>query len=159
MYRIFSHKLRAFPGPFWARVSKLWTCKIHLRGEYHRETAKLHQIYGDIVRVAPNELDINNVDAIKVIYGAGSKFYKGPWYDGPSATGEARGVQATKDHAKHRLRRRNWSQANSGAAMVAFEPLMVRHLNDFIDQIRTRGEVDIAHWYNFLSFDIMGDLT
>ncbi|EXJ59298.1 uncharacterized protein A1O5_12179 [Cladophialophora psammophila CBS 110553] len=159
IYRTFFHRLRAFPGPFWARVSKLWTCEIHLRGDYHRETVRLHQKYGDIVRVAPNELDINDVEAIKLIYGSGSKLYKGPWYDGPSATGEARSIQGTKDHGKHRLRRKTWAQGNSGAAMIEFEPLMVQHLNVFIEQIRARKEVDIAHWYNFLSFDIMGDLT
>ncbi|KIX99293.1 uncharacterized protein Z520_04869 [Fonsecaea multimorphosa CBS 102226] len=159
IYRVFFHRLRAFPGPFWARVTKLWTRESHLRGEYHRDSLELHHKYGDIVRVAPNELDINDLEAIKLIYGPGSKLYKGPWYDGPSATAEARSIQGTKDHAIHRSRRKVWSQGNSGSAMAEFEPLMVRHVDEFIEQIRLRKEVDIALWINFLSFDIMGDLT
>jgi cytochrome P450 len=75
------------------------------------------------------------------------------------ASGEARALQSVVDHSVHRSRRKTWSQGNSGAAMVAFEPLMVHHLNEFINQVRARKEVDIARWYNFLSFDIMGDLT
>jgi cytochrome P450 len=108
--------------------------------------------------VAPNELDINDVEAIKVIYGSGSRFHKGVWYDGPSATGEARGVQAEKDHAVHRMRRKTWAQSNSQTAILELEPLVVRHLNDFIEQVRARQEVDIGDWFSFLSFDIMGDL-
>lgn len=159
VYRIFFHRLRAFPGPFWARVTKLWTCKIHLRGEYHRETAKLHEKYGDIVRVAPNELDINDVQAIKILYGSGSKFLKGSWYDGPAAAGEARGIQAVKDPIAHRWRRNIWAQSQGVVAINEFQPFLLQHIDLFLKKLNDSKIIDIGQWFTFLSFDIMGDLA
>ncbi|KAF2209824.1 hypothetical protein CERZMDRAFT_99883 [Cercospora zeae-maydis SCOH1-5] len=78
VYRIFLHPLRSFPGPVGASVSKFWTVRIHLDGEYHRKLRELHKQYDDFVRVGPRELDINNVEAIPAIYGHTSKCRKGP---------------------------------------------------------------------------------
>jgi len=142
-------------------VTKFWTCNIHVSGEYHRETARLHQIFGDVIRVAPNELDINDVEAIKLIYGTSSKCTKGPWYDGPASSGEARSVQSTRDPAVHRWRRRIWAQAFSVSAINEFQPYVTQHLELFLSQTKRLSgqELDIAEWFNFLTFDIMGDLT
>lgn len=120
---------------------------------------KLHQVYGSIVRVAPNELAINDVEAIKLIYGTSSLCTKGPWYDGPASSGDARSVQSTRDPEVHRWRRRIWAPAFSVTAINEFQPQVTSHIELFLDQIGTHKELDIAEWCNFLTFDIMGDLT
>lgn len=52
VYRLFFHRLRSFPGPFWARLSKFYAVKAGWkRSQWHRELEKLHEQYGDIVRI------------------------------------------------------------------------------------------------------------
>ena len=52
IYRLFFHRLTRFPGAFWGRISGLYmlhiTCR---RWQRFEETQKLHQKYGDFVRV------------------------------------------------------------------------------------------------------------
>ena len=50
IYRVFFHRLRGFPGPFLASVSKLWHVAHCLESKNHILLEKLHQEYGDFVR-------------------------------------------------------------------------------------------------------------
>lgn len=53
VYRLFFHRVRHFPGPFWTKISRFPVIsdvqKSGLR--YHHELEKLHRQYGDFVRV------------------------------------------------------------------------------------------------------------
>lgn len=50
IYRVFFHQLKNFPGPGWARITKIW----HAWKARHRQNylllEKLHHQYGDFVR-------------------------------------------------------------------------------------------------------------
>ena len=50
IYRLFFHKLRNFPGPIGARVSKFWHVGKLLRQPNFKVLDELHQQYGDFVR-------------------------------------------------------------------------------------------------------------
>lgn len=51
IYRLFFHRLRHFPGPFGAKVSRFYTASIASKKiQYYKEVDKLHQEYGDFVR-------------------------------------------------------------------------------------------------------------
>ena len=50
IYRVFFHKLRKFPGPIGARVSKFWHVGKLLRQPNFQVLDDLHQQYGDFVR-------------------------------------------------------------------------------------------------------------
>jgi hypothetical protein len=56
VYRLFFHRLRHFPGPLGAKISRLhtlWATKCSgLR--YHFELEKLHAEFGDFVRTGPS---------------------------------------------------------------------------------------------------------
>lgn len=52
VYRGFLHRLRRFPGPFLARFSGLYmTIRGGRKMETFREVQKLHETYGDVIRV------------------------------------------------------------------------------------------------------------
>ena len=51
IYRVFFHRLRNFPGPFLASVSKFWHVAHCLDSKNHTLLAKLHREYGDFVRI------------------------------------------------------------------------------------------------------------
>lgn len=72
--------LAQIPGPLFASFSRLWLAYHSRKGDMHRAMQKLHKRYGSIVRTAPNEVSISDVEALRQIYGAGSKFRKSDWY-------------------------------------------------------------------------------
>jgi hypothetical protein len=51
IYRVFFHRLRRFPGPVGAKVTRFWSAWITSREvKYHKEVARMHEQYGDFVR-------------------------------------------------------------------------------------------------------------
>ena len=80
-YRYF-HPLSKYPGPFLASFSNLWKAyhlyKLHLPEDLQR----LHNLYGDVVRVGPNDLSFNSPGAVGPIYKAGRSLPKTGFYDG-----------------------------------------------------------------------------
>ena len=52
VYRLFLHPTRKFPGPYWARLSSWWKVATFARSEKaYLDVHKLHQLYGDVVRI------------------------------------------------------------------------------------------------------------
>jgi hypothetical protein len=51
IYRLFFHRLRSFPGPFWAKLSRFYATSLAAKNvQYYKEVKKLHEEYGDFVR-------------------------------------------------------------------------------------------------------------
>lgn len=52
LYRISPfHPLARYPGPFWAKVTKLWGAYSMLTGKNHETLRRLHEKYGMTVRI------------------------------------------------------------------------------------------------------------
>lgn len=58
------HPLADHPGPFWASLTNLWSFHLSLKGNWPHRLDELHLQYGPIVRIAPNEVAINDKRAI-----------------------------------------------------------------------------------------------
>lgn len=51
VYRLFFHRLRHFPGPFWSKLSRFSDLALAAKEvKYHREVKKMHDLYGDFIR-------------------------------------------------------------------------------------------------------------
>lgn len=50
-YRLFFHRLRNCPGPFWAGVTKLYHAYLCVHESNFRILARWHEKYGPVVRV------------------------------------------------------------------------------------------------------------
>ncbi|EKG09085.1 Cytochrome P450 [Macrophomina phaseolina MS6] len=50
VYRAFFHRLNRFPGPFLARLTKLYAFKQSQSLQYYKELEDMHRKYGDVVR-------------------------------------------------------------------------------------------------------------
>jgi hypothetical protein len=68
--------LRTLPGPVLARFTYLYRLLMVYNGDGPANYQKIHQKYGPIVRVGPNEVSIADPNMIPIIYGIGSKFTK-----------------------------------------------------------------------------------
>lgn len=68
-WNTFFHPLSSHPGPkFWA-ASRLPWCWYQWRGLLNHRLTELHQTYGPVVRVAPDEVSYTSETAWKSIYG------------------------------------------------------------------------------------------
>ena len=76
IYKCTFHQLASVPGPFLAKFSQSWRNIRYFRGVWHSEIVALHQKYGSVVRIAPNELSIVDTAALKQLYGHGTKATK-----------------------------------------------------------------------------------
>lgn len=111
VYRAFFHPLRHFPGPFAARLSNAYRTVIYLRTwRQDIEVQKLHQIYGDIVRVGPRELSINDPDALHAIHSSSTTCSKGPFYN---ILAPAYNLLGERHRPVHAERRKAWDHAFS----------------------------------------------
>ncbi|KAK8873684.1 P450 monooxygenase [Apiospora arundinis] len=78
VYNVYFHPLRRFPGPLAARASNGW--KLYM--EVFRQESpvhllqKLHQQYGDVVRLRPNELHFSSANAYNDIYNPSARWDK-----------------------------------------------------------------------------------
>jgi hypothetical protein len=76
LYSIFFHPLRRVPGPFLARFSELWRNIRYFRGSWLDDVVSLHETYGPVVRIAPNEISLVDGEALKQLYGHGKSSQK-----------------------------------------------------------------------------------
>lgn len=128
LYRVLFHRLGRFPGPFMAKVTKLWNVsKIASRSDNFKFLDDLHREYGEFVRtgniivfyeniyilifnlhlLGPNEISISHPDAVQLLLGPGSKCTKAPWYD---ANHPVISLHTLRDKGAHDARRRIWDR-------------------------------------------------
>lgn len=64
------------PGPFLAKLSNIWRFVDVARGRPDITLYRLHQEYGDYVRIGPNVVSVSDPEALKIIYGINKGFRK-----------------------------------------------------------------------------------
>ena len=158
LYRAFFHRLRQFPGPAAMRITKFAHVYRSRKLDNYLQLGKLRKQYGDFVRTGPNELTIFRPDAHTAIHGPQSKCKKHDWYD---LTLPMVSLQTTRDKADHSRRRRTWDRAFSVKAVNGYHPRVVAHLDAFECKLADQQNqaINVTDWFNFLSFDIMGDVS
>lgn len=123
----------------------------------------LHNRYGDIVRIAPDELAFSHPDAWKDIMGhknGEEELGKADWFYRPFP--EARHI-VNEDRDQHKGLRRAMAHGFSEKAMRDQEPLIRRYTDLLLERLHEQSKsgqpVAISDWYNFTTFDIIGDLA
>ena len=69
IYNLYFHPLRKFPGPWLAAATPYYFMWKIILGQKHTSAQRLHEKYGEVVRVKPNELSFISETASKDIYG------------------------------------------------------------------------------------------
>lgn len=162
VYRLWFHPLATFPGPKGNGASYfpfLYSDKI--QGTFFFKVKGLHDKYGPIVRVAPNRLSVAPEIAWRDIYArrnpGQAEFGKDPDF----FTNQQSIAAADRD--SHRRQRRLLSHAFSDTALHAQEVHIKRYTDVFIERLQVLAEtgtpVDLVKWFNYITFDVIGDLT
>lgn len=127
----------------------------------------LHNQYGPIVRIAPDEVAISTLAGFKTVHKIGGGFTKSPWYGfiGPTEKnyGPA-GLFQELDPHKHAQTRKMFSRGFSTASLRSEWEGMVRSkVTKAIDGMareakRKDGIVDVRRWWTLMASDVVSEL-
>ena len=146
-------------------ATRLPYIRLILSGQIAHRTKSLHQQYGNVVRIAPDEHSFTDGAAWKTIYGTrvghGQKPKDSRFYT-PTIEG-APGIIESND-ADHSRFRRLLSHAFSDSSLRGQEPIIKGYVDLLIQRLHENVKggtdtVDMLTWYNFTTFDIIGDLA
>ncbi|KAI1809066.1 cytochrome P450 [Poronia punctata] len=161
VYRIRFHPLRRCPGPLLGAITDAYGGYLAWRRSDHLAIHQLHEHYGSVVRLAPDRLVFNSLQAFQDIY-QNPRCTKSFLYlysrDKNQPT-----TFSTIEAEAHRERRKLISQPISQRAMRLFEPTMLKQIDIFLRQIyrsssdgKVENLTDRAEW---LGIDIIGILS
>ena len=166
IYNIYIHPLNKFPGPKLAAISELYYIYWTINGRLHLKLKHLHDQYGDVVRIGPSSLAYKTAQAWKDIYGhrkhGQSSFIKDDRFyitDTPGSN-----IQEAFSDADHTRQRRLLSPAFSDRALREQEPIIQSYVDFLVERLRKevtsyRETVNMTPWYDYTTFDILGDLS
>jgi cytochrome P450 len=173
VYRLYFHPLSKYPGPFWAKITDLYSTYHAWKGDRHLEFWRCHEKYGNVVRFGPNSVSFNTSTALHDIYGFKRNVRKADFYSAFPVTKDAYSTHSAIDRSQHARKRRVLSHAFSDVALKSMENHILAHVRQFCLNL---GEKDtttvvprdekrewtpaknISDQANYLTFDVMGDL-
>ncbi|PSR73907.1 hypothetical protein PHLCEN_2v10265 [Hermanssonia centrifuga] len=144
------HPLARYPGPLLCKISKGWIAYLVARyGKAHIYVQELHEKYGEVVRIGPNELSISHKDMSTAVLGA-KGLPRGPYYDTREHEAGV-SLDGLRDPALHTIRRKPWARGMNSTAMKYYEDLVRSQVGELARAFHQReGEkVDISAWMTF----------
>jgi cytochrome P450 len=142
-----------------------WRLKIAVlsgrRADYIHE---LHQKYGPIVRITPNEVAINDPASFKDIHKIGAGFNKTNWYEylNTNGVGKCPGVFNMTNPKEHAARRKLLAKGFSQRHLREQWEDVVREKVDLavarIKADATSGTADVLKWWTYLATDVSAHL-
>ncbi|KAI1633880.1 cytochrome P450 [Biscogniauxia mediterranea] len=165
-YNLFLHPLRHFPGPLLMRAGRIPYFYKSITGTLPFDMLDIHNRYGSVVRIAPNELAFSDPRAWKDIMGhrkqgvASFEKWNGFYRlipDEPVNVVNAPGEE-------HASLRRQLAHGFSDASLRGQESIIMKHINLLIRRLHENSHggtkpVNLMAWYNYTTFDVIGDLA
>ncbi|KAI8938499.1 hypothetical protein NX059_004389 [Plenodomus lindquistii] len=159
-YRLYLHPLAKFPGPKLAAISSWYEAyyEIVLTGQYSRQISKLHDQYGPIIRVTPDELHIRDPRFFDQVYGKNQLLDKEGW---DKRFGCAGGLLTTVKAEDHKRRRAALAPMFSRRSILDFIHIIYRHIDTLsvrMQEFEARKEpLNLSHAFPALTGDIIMD--
>ncbi|KAL3465739.1 cytochrome P450 [Aspergillus heterothallicus] len=164
IYNLYLHPLKHYPGPRLAAVSRLRITYATLTGDSAFWIHRLHQEYGPVVRVAPNELSYTDQRAWNDIYGSTpahpASFPRDPGILQFLDDEENKPSLGTCGDEEHRRIRRAYAPAFSKRALAEQEPLFQRYADALVTKgLEAKGTVtNVSQLFGYTFFDIIGHI-
>lgn len=164
IHRLLFSALARFPGPrLWALTRLPYVISL-LRGNLAQDIRQIHEEYGDAVRVAPNEVSFATPDAWRDVHTTRScqrPFPKNPlWYQPPP--GQVFSLPTTPNYTDHARMRGLLKGAFTERALQDQESVIQSYVDLLISSLHDKASsgvsVDMVDWFNYTTFDIVGDL-
>ncbi|KAI0899974.1 cytochrome P450 [Annulohypoxylon nitens] len=164
IYNVYFHPAARFPGPRLAAFSNLWYAYHWSTGKYPFAVAEALKKYGDVVRVAPNELAFITPEAFNDIYDSHTSgmehFPKTNFMD--LGLGD-NGLSWEMDPVKHHADAKKVAPAFSIKALKAKESTMHKYTDAFVQRMREIGGkeegIELKTWTDWVAMDASADLA
>ena len=136
-----------------------------MQGRLDWSLKAFHQKYGEVVRFSPEELSFTSEQAWKDIYGhRDAPLIKDPtFYNVVKLGSDGAASIFNADQQSHPRIRKQLAHAFSEKALRDQEPAMKAYVDLLIEKLRGAAAigtpVDMVEWYNFTTFDMVGDLA
>ncbi|KAL3477810.1 putative benzoate 4-monooxygenase cytochrome P450 [Aspergillus californicus] len=169
---LYFHPLSRYNGPrLWA-ITRIPYMLAFRSGQLAHKVKHFHAIYGETVRVAPNELSFINPDCVKDIYNRRpSPLYKSlpkdPIRQPPPQPGQTVSILEAGDEDHSRLRKA-YAPVFSSQALTNQESLVISYVHKMISQLKSQAiedvtagagaVVDLQTWISYCTFDIICSL-
>lgn len=152
--------LANIPGPFWASLTRWWLVKLHHRTDVNRQIMALHDKYGPIVRIAPDEVSVADLVAIKKIFGPNSGFRKSDFYSVWQGTRKF-DLFAGRDEKVHGQHRKLVARAYTMETLKDLEPYVDNMLEVFTRKMDEHKDqkIDMSKWVQLFAFDVISEMT
>ncbi|KAM6510175.1 hypothetical protein FALCPG4_017800 [Fusarium falciforme] len=161
IYRALFHRLHRFPGPFPAKLSRFYAMKNAAKAlKANEEVQKLHEIYGDFVRVGPREISITRKSAISIIYEPPNQCTRSTWYSQVSDDVRKISLHTTRELAAHKLRKKAWMRGLGFRALSVYEEKIASKVEILMSRIAEKQgtPMDMTLYAAFFGFDVMGQV-
>ncbi|KAG0644955.1 Cytochrome P450 monooxygenase [Hyphodiscus hymeniophilus] len=168
IYRLYFHPLAGFPGPFFAKISPLYSAYHAWKGDIHIDIFKAHEKYGmnqtsgPSIRYAPNRILFNTTAAASDIYGHRKNVTKSTAYE--SLVHRSPNTFTMRDTKEHSKRRRIIGQCLSETNVRAFEPIILSQAEKLCAYLLQSREfewspvLDMSKWCDYHTFDMMSNI-
>lgn len=164
LYKRYASPLRQYPGPWLASCSRLWKVLSTASTHTHLDHVALHEKYGPIVRIAPDELSLASPEAARTLLSAGKRFYKTRFY-GVFPPPENPDIFTEYREDVHAQKKKVANVPYSMSAMQQLSPFIddtIEFLMKKMDSMAEEGGrpvVDLGNWLHWFAFDVLGEVA
>ncbi|KAJ5901879.1 hypothetical protein N7495_002407 [Penicillium taxi] len=160
IYYRFFHPLSAFPGPFWASVTRLWIARENLKEREYLTVYNLSKKYGPVVRITPTLLLVSDHSKLPDIYHRNAD-KTGHYITG--SFGETESLFNMRSHRTHALFRKRVAGPYSFTNIKRMEPLIderIREWSKKLDEtfVKSREAFDFSWWAVYMTYDIISEI-
>jgi Cytochrome P450 len=111
----------------------------------------------------PGYFSIDDPAAHKVIYGHGSSWAKGDWYDAWHVGPDMSNLFSERDSKKHAVMRRKVASMYTMTSLTSYEAYVDNCIgllkNHFEDLASSNSVMDLGHWLQCYAFDVISMIT
>ncbi|KAK3987537.1 putative cytochrome P450 E-class, group I [Cladorrhinum sp. PSN332] len=161
------HRLREAPGPFLGRFSYVWIAYHILKGDVKEVMGDLHDKYGPVVRIGPNQVITSDPEVLRTIASARTRYLRPDWNRGGKFHAEYENLFTIIDNEEHDIHKAKTIGGYSGREMGSqFEPAVDAEMNSLIALIRRKflsdekqlRPMDVSEVMRYLTMDVITHL-
>ena len=164
LYNIYLHPLSNHPGPRYLAASRLPIAYAYFTGKATFWIKELHDKYGPVVRVAPNDISYASSDAWSDIFGNHPAYPGGmprdPKFFSAVEDKSCIPTMLSANNAQHTRLRRAYAVAFSKRTLLEQETMMMYNVDLLIQKLyETKQQpTNMTNMFIFTSFDVIANL-
>nr|POE87791.1 palmitoyltransferase akr1 [Quercus suber] len=165
IYRLLLHPLASFPGPRLAALTFAYETFFDVfvapGGQFTYELDRLHDIYGPVIRINPDEIHVRESTFFDTLY-AGPGHRRDKWERANRANASPGSVASAVSHDLHRARRAAINPFFSKRAITQLESGVRERVERLVarlhtDYAGTDRVVDIGAAFTAVTFDVISE--